>query len=95
MRWLVTLTLLAVVVVIWYYMDSNKPSETDGTKSSPGVREVDKILNKDLEESYPYTAREVVQLFVRIQKCYYKKVGYLWQIRFIQLVESLEAVDNM
>lgn len=71
MRWLVTLTLLAVVVVVWYYMDSNKPSETDGTKSGPGVREVDKILNKDLEESYPYTAREVVQLFVRIQKCYY------------------------
>jgi hypothetical protein len=37
------------------------------------VREVDKLLNKDLEETYPYTAREVVQLFIRIQKCYYNE----------------------
>ena len=73
MRWLVTLTLLAVVVVIWYYVDSNKPS----TSSTPGnnleVSEIDKILNKDLEETYPHTAREVVQLFIRIQKCYYNE----------------------
>lgn len=73
MRWLVTLTLLAVVVVIWYYMDSNKPAETDGKNTTVGVREVDKILNKDLETSYPFTAREVVQLFIRIQKCYYNE----------------------
>ena len=73
MRWLVTITLLAAVVVIWYYIDSNKPSEKTNTKNSQIVSEVDKLLNKDLEESYPYTAREVVQLFIRIQKCYYNE----------------------
>lgn len=37
MRWLVTLTLLAVVVVIWYYVDSNKPSDNAGTKDRKSV----------------------------------------------------------
>jgi hypothetical protein len=73
MRWLVTLTLLAVVVVIWYYVDSNKPLESDGTKEVGEVTEIDKVLNKDLEKSYPHTAREVIQLFIRIQKCYYNE----------------------
>ena len=73
MRWLVTLTLLAIVVVIWYYIDSNKPAESSTPGSNLEVREIDKILNKDLEEAYPHTAREVVQLFIRIQKCYYNE----------------------
>jgi hypothetical protein len=73
MRWLVTLTLLAVVVVIWYYVDSNKPLDNDGTKEVGEVTEIDKVLNKDLEKSYPHTAREVIQLFIRIQKCYYNE----------------------
>lgn len=73
MRWLVTLTLLAIVVVIWYYIDSNKPSESSSIGSNLEVSEIDKIINKDLEETYPHTAREVVQLFVRIQKCYYNE----------------------
>ena len=64
---------MAVVVVIWYYVDSNKPSETGEKNNSKVIREVDKLLNKDLEASYPYTAREVVQLFIRIQKCYYNE----------------------
>ena len=61
MRWLVTLTLLAVIVVIWYYVDSNKPAEKSKPVDSQIVSEVDKLLNKDLEVAYPYTAREVVQ----------------------------------
>lgn len=73
MRWLITLTLLAVVVVVWYYIDSNKASENGDSKSSLVVSEVDKLVNKDLEKSYPYTAREVVQTFIRIQKCYYNE----------------------
>ena len=73
MRWLVTLTLLAVVVVIWYYVDSNKPLESEETREVGEVTEIDKVLNKDLEKSYPHTAREVIQLFIRIQKCYYNE----------------------
>lgn len=73
MRWLITLTLLAVVVVIWYYIDSNKPADDAGVNDSGEVQEIDKVLNKDLDESYPHTAREVVQFFIRIQKCYYNE----------------------
>ena len=73
MRWLITLTLLAVVVVIWYYIDSNKAAEEDDAKARQGIEEVVKLINKDLETSYPYTAREVVQLYIRFQKCFYNE----------------------
>ena len=73
MRWLITLTLLAVVVVIWYYIDSNKAADEDDAKARQGIEEVVKLTNKDLETSYPYTAREVVQLYIRFQKCFYNE----------------------
>ena len=72
LSWLVVVTIIVVLGVAWYYYDSMKKDEEGGI-SDKGVDEVAKVLNKDLEESYPYTAREVVQFFVRIQKCYYNE----------------------
>ena len=37
--------------------------------------EVEMIISKDLENSYPKTAREVVKFYNRILKCYYSR-GY-------------------
>lgn len=73
MRWLVTVTLVMVVAVIAYYFYVNKGGQSDNVGNNNIVGEVDKVLNKDLEERYPYTVREVVQFFVRIQKCYYNE----------------------
>ena len=72
LSWLVVVTIIVVLGVAWYYYDSVKKDDEGGI-SDKGVDEVAKVLNKDLEESYPYTAREVVQFFVRIQKCYYNE----------------------
>lgn len=73
MRWLVFVTLLMAIGVTVYYFYVNK-SDGDGNAGNTDiVGEVDKVLNKDLEERYPYTVREVVQFFVRIQKCYYNE----------------------
>ena len=53
MRWLVTLTLLAVVVVIWYYMDSNKPSELDNLDSENSTdSEINQQNDKDNQNFY-------------------------------------------
>lgn len=73
MRWLITVTVLMVVGVIAYYFYVNKDNSSESTNDVDTVGEVDKVLNKDLEERYPYTVKEVVQFFVRIQKCYYNE----------------------
>ena len=73
MTWLIGVTLLMVVGVIAYYFYVNKGGDSGSIGNEKIVSEVDKVLNKDLEERYPYTVREVVQFFVRIQKCYYNE----------------------
>ncbi len=73
MRWLIVVTVLMVVGVVAYYFYVNKDGEGNNAGNENIVGDVDKVLNKDLEERYPYTVREVVQFFVRIQKCYYNE----------------------
>lgn len=73
MGWLLTLTIVVVIAVGTYYYRSMNPDTTTDNSSEKEVTEVDKVVNKDLELSYPYTAREVVQFFIRIQKCYYNE----------------------
>lgn len=74
-RFIITIALLCVVGVLVYYRYSNdtpsKPSS--GGENETTISEVDKLINKDLENGYPITAREVVNLFTRIQKCYYNE----------------------
>ena len=72
LRWLLVVTIMVVLVVGFYYIQNNKSDSPEDLKENL-ISEVDKIINKDLDESYPYTAREVVQYFVRIQKCYYNE----------------------
>lgn len=69
-RWIITITLLLVVVVLLYYREVNKDEDKDEISV---VLDKDKLLNKDLEENYPLTVCQVVQLFTRIQKCYYNE----------------------
>lgn len=73
MSWLVTMTIILVVGVIVFYYFTNKANDSDNGTNANVVGEVDKVLNKDLKSRYPYTVKEVVQFFVRIQKCYYNE----------------------
>ncbi len=72
-RWLITVTIALVIGVIIYYNYVNGPKKSEDNTDSVVISEVTKVVNKDLETSYPLTAREVVQFFVRIQKCYYNE----------------------
>ncbi len=70
-RWILTITLLLIVVVLVYYKSVNKEEEQQ--EDTTVVQDTDKLLSKDLAESYPVTVCQVVQLFTRIQKCYYNE----------------------
>lgn len=72
-RWLVIVTIAIVIGVILYYLHLNGTDKSQPIDQTVVTDEVVKILNKDLEKNYPQTAREVVQFFVRIQKCYYNE----------------------
>ena len=70
-RWIMTITLLLIVAVLLYYRSVNK--EEKQQEEATVVQDVDKLLSKDLDESYPITVCQVVQLFTRIQRCYYNE----------------------
>ena len=75
-KFLITIALLCVLAVMLYYHFSNRTSGDDKDNLNTDdtvISEVDKIISKDLEENYPLTAREVLTLFTRIQKCYYNE----------------------
>ena len=75
-RYLVTITLLCVVGVMLFYHFTNEDEgkeDESGNRDNTVVTEVDKLLSKDLEKNYPATVREVINLFTRIQQCYYNE----------------------
>lgn len=46
---------------------------TQKTQKEAVLKEAEQIISKDLETSYPKTAREVVKFYNRILKCYYSQ----------------------
>ncbi len=70
-RWIMTITLLLIVVVLMYYRSVNKEEKQE--EEATVIEDTDKLLSKNLDESYPVTVCQVVQLFTRIQKCYYNE----------------------
>ena len=72
-RWLITVTIALVVGVIIYYNYINGPKKDNETKDPIVTDEVVKVINKDLENKYPQSPKDVVSFFVRIQKCFYNE----------------------
>lgn len=58
----------ACLCVGYFYYLTQK---TGGKEAS--MKEAEMIISKDLENSYPKTAREVVKFYNRILKCYYSQ----------------------
>ncbi|MBQ1193129.1 MAG: hypothetical protein IIX45_03310 [Lachnospiraceae bacterium] len=74
-RFLITIALLCILAVLLFYHFSNNttPSGNTEEETTVHVSEVDKLISKDLDKNYPITVREVVDLFTRIQICYYNE----------------------
>lgn len=65
---LAALICICVVLGGFYYVnDKKKTTAEDNTK----LTEVEKVITKNLDSSYPKTPREVVKFYNRIITCYY------------------------
>lgn len=62
-----TMVVLAAFSIVGYYYLNNKPETTAVEKKS----EVESILSKDFETSYPETPTEVIKMYCRIVQCMY------------------------
>ena len=67
---LITVVLMVIVAAL-IIAGFLKIREDSARKVSTELTEVQRILNKDLETSYPANAREVVKFYSRILKAYY------------------------
>lgn len=65
---LVVMVVIAGAVFFGYYQMTSKPAED---KITTPKTEVDKLLQKDMENNYPGTPREVIKLHGRITQCIY------------------------
>lgn len=68
LRGIIVIVVCACLCVGYYYYLSHREAVKD---SAPTEKE--QLINKDLEQSYPSTAREVVKLYNRILCCLYNE----------------------
>lgn len=66
----IAMTLLAAVIISGFFI-LTKSQESKGEEGKAADKEVDKLIAKDLENSYPGTPREVLKFYSRITKCFY------------------------
>lgn len=64
--------LVAGVIVGGYFIISAQKN-ADNYEGGKEKTEVDHLLEKNLDSSYPVTAREVIKFYSRILKCYYNE----------------------
>ncbi len=64
---LIVIFCACLCVGYFYYL-----TQKTGNKEAD-MTEADMIISKDLEKSYPNTAREVIKFYNRILKCYYSQ----------------------
>lgn len=68
---LVMLVFAGVIVGGYFIISARK--NADNYEGGKDKTEVDHLLEKNLDSSYPATAREVVKFYSRILKCYYNE----------------------
>ena len=69
--WIVMFVLVAAIVGVFFFLSKRKNSENYESESAQ--TEAAKLLEKDLELSYPATPREVIKFYCRIVKCLYSQ----------------------
>ena len=67
---IVMLLVAAEIVAGYFIISARKNNENyEGGERT----ELDILLEKDLDKSYPLTSREVIKFYSRILKCYYNE----------------------
>lgn len=103
---IVTMTILSIIVVWFYFYWSNRTVSTNDA-SDVELTEVDKFLNKDLELYYPETPREVVKLYSGMMKLLYTdiddeqvkslalKIRELYDVELIEINPKEQYLNNL
>lgn len=85
LRAIIIVVICAALCIGYYYYLSNRD-----TGKEESLTEVEQVITKDLDKSYPKTAREVVRFYNRILKCYYNEEHTDKQLE--QLTEQARAL---
>lgn len=62
---------IAVLIGFWQILEGKRAKEKEMEFKQSNVEEVNHILNKDYENNYPSTPREVIKAYSRISSCVY------------------------
>lgn len=70
-------TIIAVVIMValcvgYFFYLSNKTPSTDATDKAVNDKEVAALTTRDIVNNYPESPKEVIKLYSRITKAYYK-----------------------
>ena len=65
------MVILSVCIVVGYYYYLSHKNDDKSSESTKELTEVEKIVNRDFEDKYPSTPREVVKWYNRIITAYY------------------------
>ncbi len=80
--------LVVVVGMFVYYRYMNRQKQEQAEKLP--TTEVEKLLAKDMEQGYPETPKEVIELYCRINQCLYK--GKASEEDFDTLLEKMRMM---
>lgn len=67
----ITIALLSVVGILIYYNVTNKNQNEKEYERQSNNQEIADVINRNLDEKYPVSARQVIKYYNKIQKCYY------------------------
>lgn len=68
-----TLGLMIIIGLVYYFYISNRPSTVDSTEKAITDQELAALTSTNIEVNYPSSPREVMKLYARISKAYYRK----------------------
>lgn len=71
-RIIIVFLIMGILVVGYYFWLSNRDLNSNSEKSNPQNKEVNEIIAKKIDDNYPGTPIEVLNLYLRITKAYYK-----------------------
>lgn len=72
-RMLIIFLIMAALVVGYYIYLSNRDTDSEkNKKADANTQELEQLLSKKIDANYPDTPREVVNLYCRIMKAYYR-----------------------
>lgn len=72
-RLIIVVIVLAALAVGYFYYLSNRKNEESYNSEDTEVTKVFYAINRNLDENYPETAKEVVEFYVLIEECMYNE----------------------